>query len=126
MTSPASTTRAMVAGFAAAKTSAGAPERICCASDELAPKLNVTSVPGRAPSNSAPIRVNTSVSDAAAKTTISPFPAASRAPASPVPTPPHAVTAVTAVIATAAASPRAWRRTAVICFPGARRPRGST
>src|SRR6478736_3595949 len=45
---------------------------ICCASVELAPKLNVTFVPGWAASNAFPRSVNAPVSDAAAKTVIDP------------------------------------------------------
>ena len=59
-------------GLAEAKTSAGAPELICCASAELAPKLNVTFVPGLADSNCLPSSVNDSVSEAAANTVMFP------------------------------------------------------
>src|SRR5262245_44733487 len=62
----------MVAGLAAAKTSAGAPSLIWVASAELPAKLKVTLEPGLAASKSLPICVNDSVSDAAANTRISP------------------------------------------------------
>jgi hypothetical protein len=65
---PASVTVFMVGGLAAAKTSAGAPWLICVASAELLAKLKVTLEPGLAASKSLPIRVNDSVSEAAAKT----------------------------------------------------------
>jgi hypothetical protein len=42
----ASVTVFMVAGLAAANTSAGAPWVICCARPELPPKLNLTVTPG--------------------------------------------------------------------------------
>jgi hypothetical protein len=62
----------MVVVLAEAKTSAGAPELICCASAELAAKLNVTFTPGWAASNCCPIVVNASFSDDAAKTVMLP------------------------------------------------------
>src|SRR5262245_65708364 len=71
----------MVAGLAAAKTSAGAPSLIWVASAELPAKLNVTLTPGLAASKSLPIWVNDSVSDAAANTVIWPVTALAGAPA---------------------------------------------
>ena len=70
--SPASVTVFMVAGLAAANTSAGAPEMICCARPELPPNEKVTVVPGLAASKSLPIWVNVSVSEAAASTVTGP------------------------------------------------------
>src|SRR5829696_4000202 len=66
--SPASVTVFMVAGLAAAKTSAGAPATICWARAELAPKLKVTVVPGFSVRKSSPIWLNAPVREAAAKT----------------------------------------------------------
>src|SRR5206468_1304869 len=65
---PASVTVFMLAGAAEANTSAGAPWLICVARAELPAKLNLTVEPGLAASKSLPIRVNDSVSDAAANT----------------------------------------------------------
>ena len=64
---PASVTVFMVAGLAAAKTSAGAPALIWVARVALDPKLKVTVLP-EAVRKSAPIWVNASVSEAAANT----------------------------------------------------------
>ena len=69
---PALTTWSMFFGLAEANTSAGAPALICSARAELAPKLNVTFVPGLAASNCLPISVNDSVSEAAANTVMLP------------------------------------------------------
>ena len=69
---PASTTWSMFFGLAEANTSAGAPELICSARAELAPKLNVTFAPGLAASNCLPSSVNDSVSEAAANTVMLP------------------------------------------------------
>ena len=66
---PVSVTVLIVAGLAAAKTSAGAPWLIWVASVELAPKLKVTLAPDLA-WKSWPMWVKTSVSEAAAKTVI--------------------------------------------------------
>src|SRR5215468_9826909 len=62
----------MFFGEAEANTSAGAPLVIWVASVELAPKLNVTLVPGLAASNCWPMVVNASFSDEAANTVIDP------------------------------------------------------
>jgi len=62
----------MFFGDADANTSAGAPLVIWVASVELAPKLNVTFVPGLAASNCWPIVVNASFSEEAANTVIDP------------------------------------------------------
>src|SRR5690606_33433812 len=70
---PASVTVCIVAGLAAANTSAGAPSLICWANVELPAKLNVTDTSGCASSNCSPSWVNESVSDAAANTTNSPL-----------------------------------------------------
>jgi hypothetical protein len=67
-------TVAIVAGEAAANTSAGAPATICCASVELPPYENVTVVPGWAASNSFPSALNTSVKEDAASTVTVPPP----------------------------------------------------
>src|SRR5690606_36519736 len=61
----------MVAGLAAANTSAGAPCTICWARVALEPKLNRTDVPGCAASNALPSSVNVPVSEAAACTVTS-------------------------------------------------------
>jgi hypothetical protein len=74
--SPADTTCFMFFGDAEANTSAGAPLVIWVASVELAPKLNVTFVPGFAASNCWPMVVNASFSDEAANTVIDPDSAA--------------------------------------------------
>ncbi len=55
-----------------AKTSAGAPCEICCTSADDASKLNVTFASGFADVNAAPMSVKAAVSDAAAKTVMSP------------------------------------------------------
>ncbi|CAO5185309.1 hypothetical protein FAIPA1_50073 [Frankia sp. AiPs1] len=65
---PLSVTVFMVAGLAAANTSAGAPAVSCVASVELPPKENFTVEPGLAASNCLPSVVNVPVSDAAANT----------------------------------------------------------
>src|SRR5215472_11553263 len=70
---PGLTTWSMFLGAAEANTSAGAPWLIWLARVELAPKLNVTFVPGWAASNWWPSVVNVSVSDAAANTVIDPL-----------------------------------------------------
>jgi len=57
---------------AEAKTSAGAPWEICCTRADDASKLNVTFASGLAAVNAEPISLNASVSDAAAKTVMSP------------------------------------------------------
>ena len=62
----------MLAVSAEAKTSAGAPSVICWTSADEASKLNVASASGLAAVNASPTSVNDSVSDAAAKTVISP------------------------------------------------------
>ena len=58
----------IVAGLAAANTSAGAPWTICWARVALEPKLNRTVVPGWAASKVLPSSVKVPVSDAAANT----------------------------------------------------------
>jgi hypothetical protein len=55
-----------------AKTSAGAPCEICCTSADDASKLNVTFASGFAAVNEAPTSLKAAVSDAAAKTVMSP------------------------------------------------------
>ena len=62
----------IVAGLAAAKTSAGAPCTIWVARVALDPKLKVTLLPGFLASKSLPIWVNASVSEAAARTVMAP------------------------------------------------------
>jgi hypothetical protein len=62
----------MFFGLAEANTSAGEPDVISSASEELAPKLNFTVVPGCAASNCFPRVVNAPCSEAAAKTVIVP------------------------------------------------------
>jgi hypothetical protein len=57
---------------AEAKTSAGAPWVICCTRAEDASKLNVALASGLAAVNASPTALNESVSDAAAKTVMSP------------------------------------------------------
>src|SRR5262249_26964593 len=64
----ASVTVFMVAGLAAANTSAGAPWTICWASVALEPKLNFTVVPGWAASKVLPSSVKVSVREEAANT----------------------------------------------------------
>ncbi len=70
--SPASVSLSMLLVSADAKTSAGAPCEICCTSAEEASKLNVTFASGFAAVNAAPMSVNAAVSEAAAKTVMSP------------------------------------------------------
>src|SRR5262249_37074705 len=82
---PASVTVFMLAGAAEANTSAGAPWLIWLASAELAAKLKVTVDPGLAASKSLPIRVNASVSDAAANAVTVPDTAAGVVAAWPPP-----------------------------------------
>ena len=67
---PASVTVFMVAGLAAAKTSAGAPWLIWVASVELEPKLKVDRAARTSPGSPVPIWVKASVNDAAANTVI--------------------------------------------------------
>ena len=69
---PASVSLAMFESSAEAYTSAGAPSLIWVTRSPDPAKLNVTFVPGLADSNAAPIAVNASVSDEAAKTTTEP------------------------------------------------------
>ena len=69
---PAATTWSMFLALAEANTSAGAPEVIWVARAELAAKLKVTFTPGWAASNCWPSVVKDSVSDAAARTVMSP------------------------------------------------------
>src|SRR6476469_5119246 len=68
LASPEVTSESMLAGLAEAKTPAGAPCWICCASPELGPKLNATLTPGCDFSNCLPRAVNDPVSEAAANT----------------------------------------------------------
>jgi hypothetical protein len=126
--SPASATVFIVAGLAAAKTSAGAPEVICVASPELPPNENLTETDGLYCSNSVPIRVNDSVSEAAASTVTGPSrPGSSLAPvtfgafgsSSPE-------VSAQPPISKAAASATAVRSRALICRPLAPRPPWST
>ena len=69
---PASVSLSMLAVSAEANTSAGAPSVICCTNAEEASKLNVAVASGFAAENASPTSVNDSVSDAAAKTVMSP------------------------------------------------------
>jgi hypothetical protein len=123
--SPASVTVFIVFGLAEAKTSAGAPEVICCARAELPAYEKVTFVPGLAASKSLPIWVKDSVSEAAASTVIVPLtPAAEPVPPEGEPLSselPHA-----AVLTSTPASVTAARSLALICRPLVPRPRWST
>jgi hypothetical protein len=65
---PASTTLCMLPGAAEANTSALSPSLMLVASAELAANWKTTLVPGWSFSNCLPRSVNTSVSEAAAKT----------------------------------------------------------
>ena len=111
----------IVAGLAAAKTSAGAPALIWVARVALEPKLKVTLLPDR-PSKSVPIWVNASVSEAAANTVIG------AAGADELPevagsglSVPHAVRS-----SRVAAASRARRTDQVMGSPGSRRRHGWT
>src|SRR5690606_2842601 len=107
-------TSVMVSGLAEANTSAGAPWSICWASVELPAKLKVTLTPGWASSKSRPIRVNASVSEAAANTTSSPV--TSPDPGSPAgrSESPEVQAAVELASASTASRPAA-RRVRVMC-----------
>jgi hypothetical protein len=63
----------MFASSADANTSAGAPSSIWVTSSDDAAKLNVTSAPGCCTMKASPISVYAAVSDAAAKTVMSPL-----------------------------------------------------
>ena len=121
---PASVTVFMFAGAAEANTSAGAPWLICVASAELPAKLNLTVAPGLAASKSLPIRVNDSVSDAAANTLTVPVTPALLLPGDDLAAcwpPPQPARASTAKAATAG-SQRVLIRTSFLCC---RRPERS-
>ena len=115
----------MVAGLAAAKTSAGAPWVIWVARVALEPKLNVTVLPDLA-WKSLPIWVNASVSDAAAKT-VSGL-AGDAELASALGSGESAVqpAVVSSRLATAARVTSGSRRTLIMRRPGSRRRRGWT
>src|SRR5690349_5499464 len=73
---PALVSLSMLAVSAEAKTSAGAPWLICCTSADDASKLNVALAFGYLWPKAVPTSLNESVSDAAAKTVMSPVTAA--------------------------------------------------